>query len=111
MMFNANPALAISGIRKYPEPNTTALGGVATGNINAHDAATAAAIINAYGWNPSATANAAIIGNIIDAVAVFDVISVKKITNAVTSTITTSKLTPCKPDSCIPIHSDKPDST
>ena len=31
--FITNPLLTISGIRKYPEPKTTALGGVATGSI------------------------------------------------------------------------------
>src|SRR5699024_8912838 len=94
IIFKAKPALSISEICKYPEPNTTAFGGVATGNINAHDAATAAATINAYGWNPKATANEAIIGNIIEAVAVFDVISVKKITSVATTAITIMRLTP-----------------
>src|SRR5699024_6488226 len=111
IIFNAKPALAMSGIRKKPKPNTTAFGGVATGNINAHDAATAAAIINAYGWNPKATASDAIIGNIIEAVAVLDVISVKKITSAATTIITKNRLSPCKPANCEPIHSDNPDST
>src|SRR5699024_1095204 len=69
-----------------------------------------AATISAYGWNPRATAKDAIIGNIMEAVAVLDVISVKKITNAVTSVITTRRFTPCKPVNCVPIHSDKPDS-
>src|SRR5699024_10148855 len=73
IIFNAKPALAISGIRKYPEPNTTAFGGVATGNMNAHDATTAAATINLYGWNPNATAHEAIIVNINEAVTAFDV--------------------------------------
>src|SRR5699024_2594446 len=111
IIFNAKPALAISGIRKYPEPNTTAFGGVATGNINAHDAATAAATINAYGWNPKATATEAIIGNIIEAAAVFDVIAIKNMTSVATTSITILRLTACKPDNCSPIPSDKPDST
>jgi hypothetical protein len=42
MMFIQNPFLAISSIFRYPEPKTTAFGGVATGNINAHEAATVA---------------------------------------------------------------------
>src|SRR5699024_3378685 len=111
IIFNAKPALAISGIRKYQEPYTTAVVRITTSNINAHDAATDAATINAYGWNPKATANEAIIGNIIEAVAVFDVISVKKITSVATTAITIMRLTPCKPDNCSPIQSDKPDST
>src|SRR5699024_3111037 len=67
--------------------------------------------INAYGWNPNATAKDAIIGNIIEAVAVFDVISVRKITSVATTAITIMRLTPCKLDNCSPIQSDKPDST
>ena len=40
------PTLTISYIFKYPEPNTTALGGVATGNMKAHEAAIVAPTIN-----------------------------------------------------------------
>ena len=40
--FNQNPFLTISSIVRYPDPNTTALGGVATGSIKAQEAATAA---------------------------------------------------------------------
>src|SRR5699024_8466548 len=98
MILSAKPAFAISGMRKYPDPNTTAFGGVATGSINAHEAATPAAIINAYGWTPSAKANDAIIGYIIFAVAVLDVISVRNITNAVTIRMTKKILTPLRPD-------------
>ncbi len=57
---------------------------------------------------PSATASDPIIGYIIDAVAVFDVISVKAKTSAETRKIMTSTLTPSRPISCEPIHSDKP---
>src|SRR5699024_6432591 len=111
IIFKAKPALAISGMRRYPEPNTTAFGGVATGNINAQDAATPAAIINAYGWKPSATASDVMIGYIIEAVAVFYVISVKKITSKATMKITSNKLSPFNPDNCKPIHSDNPKLT
>src|SRR5699024_4287136 len=79
--------------------------------MNAQDAATAAAIMSADGWNPNATASDAIIGNIIEAVAVFDVSSVKKITSAATTKKTTNMFRPCKPVNCEPIHSDRPDST
>ena len=48
-MFINNPALIMSGIRKWPELKTTALGGVATGSINAHDAAIVAGIMSKYG--------------------------------------------------------------
>ena len=36
--FIQTPDFIISGILKYPDPNTTAFGGVATGNINAQEA-------------------------------------------------------------------------
>ncbi|MFP3471158.1 hypothetical protein R0J90_14045, partial [Micrococcus sp. SIMBA_144] len=74
----------MSGIFKYPDPNTTAFGGVATGSMNAQLDAMPAPIIKAYGCTPIAADKDAIIGNIIVAVAVFDVISVKKITSVVT---------------------------
>ena len=44
-MFIQIPLLAISDIFKYPDPNTTALGGVATGSIKAQEAATVVATI------------------------------------------------------------------
>src|SRR5699024_11396924 len=40
IILSTNPAFAISVMRKYPDPNTTAFGGVATGSINAQEAAT-----------------------------------------------------------------------
>lgn len=42
IIFIENPFLTMSSIFKYPDPKTTALGGVATGNIKAHDAASVA---------------------------------------------------------------------
>ena len=45
IIFNHTPTLTIVDILRYPEPKTTALGGVATGNINAQDAARVAATI------------------------------------------------------------------
>src|SRR5690625_7136909 len=59
----------------------------------------------------NATANAAIIGNIIEAVAVLDVTSVKNITKVLTIIKTISICTPCKPINCSPLQADKPDST
>ena len=41
-IFIHNPFLIISSILRYPDPKTTAFGGVATGNIKAHEAATVA---------------------------------------------------------------------
>ena len=49
MIFIKKPERIISGIRKYPEPKTTALGGVATGSIKAQDAAVVHATINKKG--------------------------------------------------------------
>ena len=96
-ILRANPALAMSDIFKYPDPKTTAFGGVATGSINAQDAATAAVTISAYGWILSATARDAIIGNIMEAVAVLEVISVKNKTSAATTRTMIKILTPCNP--------------
>ena len=42
MTFIQNPFLTISSILRYPDPKTTAFGGVATGSINAQEAATVA---------------------------------------------------------------------
>jgi len=44
--FIQMPVLTMSGIFKYPDPKTIAFGGVATGSINAQDAATVAEAIN-----------------------------------------------------------------
>jgi len=49
IIFNQIPVLILSEILRYPDPKTTALGGVATGSINAQDAATVALTINTYG--------------------------------------------------------------
>ena len=43
--FITIPTFTMSGILKYPEPKTTALGGVAAGSIKAQDAATVAPVI------------------------------------------------------------------
>jgi len=44
-MFIASPFFAITGMVTYPDPNTIALGGVATGSMKAQDAAIAAGTI------------------------------------------------------------------
>ena len=43
-MLSQRPARFISNIDTYPDPNTIALGGVATGSMNAQLAATAAGL-------------------------------------------------------------------
>ena len=72
--------MTISLILRKPEPKTTALGGVATGNINAQEAAIVAPTIIIRGWIPIEILTEAKIGKIIDTVAKFEVISVKKLT-------------------------------
>jgi hypothetical protein len=67
-------------MRKYPDPKTTALGGVATGNINAQVAATVAETIKMNGWTSIVIAIGYRIGNNIAVVAKLDVISVRKLT-------------------------------
>ena len=83
--FNRNPYLNMSGIFKQPEPKTIALGGVATGSINAQEADTDAATINTYGCKFNSNAIGASMGNIIAMVAILDAISVKKLTTVISS--------------------------
>ena len=82
MRFIQIPVLTMSGMRRYPEPKTTALGGVATGSMKAQDAATVAATINIKGCTSMVKAMGARIGSIMDVVAIFEVISVRKLTAA-----------------------------
>ena len=68
IIFIQIPTRIISEIFNSPEPNTIALGGVATGNMKAQDAAIAVAHISKMGFISIASARAAIIGSIIDVV-------------------------------------------
>lgn len=70
-----------------PDPNTTAFGGVATGNINAHEAAMVAEIMSRKGCTSMLWAIGASIGNSMAVVAKLDVISVKKLTLIVSTRI------------------------
>ena len=79
MRLRANPARDIAGIVTHPLPNTMALGGVATGSINANDAESVAGNMNINGCKPATTAAAPITGKIIVDVAVLDVSSVKNV--------------------------------
>ena len=88
MRFSMNPVFTISTILILPELNTTAFGGVATGSINAQDAAKTAEAISVIGERSMELAIAAKIGSIMLAVAVFEVISVKKLTDAITRSST-----------------------
>lgn len=92
----------ISGIRRYPDPKTTALGGVATGSIKAHEAAEVHATINKYGLMLKVSANGANTGSIIAVVAKLDVTSVKKLTQVMTSNNNTKRGSPSKNVICPP---------
>ena len=78
--FIANPSLAIVATGSRPVENTIKLGGVATGNMNAHEADNAAGIINSLGSVLAASAPAAMIGMSRVVVAVLLVTSVRKVT-------------------------------
>ena len=82
MIFSHKPALHISGMVMWPEPNTIAFGGVAIGIINAKLAASVAGNISKYGCMPAPIAMPARIGTNVAVVAVLEVNSVKKITLA-----------------------------
>ena len=77
--FKPIPTFAICGMVTHPDPNTIALGGVATGSIKAQDADIVAGTIKRKGLIPIASAVAARIGIKIVEVAVFDVTSVRKV--------------------------------
>ena len=79
----------MSGIVNLPEPNTIALGGVATGSMKAQLAAKTTGMVKAIGAMSKATATAPTTGKNVEVVATFDVISVKKIIKAATASINT----------------------
>ena len=85
-----------------------ALGGVATGIMNAHDADRVAGIINNSGCTFVATATEAMIGRIISVVAVFDVNSVRRVIDRQTIRISTNGGTPASPAKALPIRMDNP---
>ena len=78
--FIQSPARAITPAPTRPEENTTALGGVATGNMKAAEAARAVGTITMRGSSPAAAAASPTTGKRTAVVAVLDVISVKKLT-------------------------------
>ena len=73
----------------FPEPKTIALGGVATGSINAQLAAKTTGTVKAIGAMPRATATAPTTGKNVEVVATLEVISVKKIINVATASTRT----------------------
>ena len=74
------PSLAISRTENFPEANTIALGGVATGSIKAKLALMVAGIMKSFGSMFAVIAATTKIGNKIVVVAVLLVTSVKKVT-------------------------------
>lgn len=85
-----------------------AFGGVPTGNIYAQFAAIAAGTMSNNGCTLTAIDNVAKIGNIIVAVAVLDVISVKNKTKIVITSTITNGLTPSINFNCSPSQFAKP---
>ena len=77
-----------------PEPNTIALGGVATGSIKAQLAAKATAAVTRIGSKSDCMAIAATTGKKVAVVAIFDVSSVKNIMRITTSITIKTKLIP-----------------
>ena len=109
MIFSANPARIISGIVNFPDPNTIAFGGVATGSMNAQLAARTTGIVKATGAIPRATATAPTTGKNVDVVATLEVISVRNIIKVATANIKTIGGTFSKTIKPCPIHPPSPD--
>ena len=74
-------------IRIYPLPKTIALGGVATGNINAVEHEIVAGIIKIIGFISNAMDKPAKIESNVEAMAVFEANSVVKVAMALTINI------------------------
>ena len=109
--FRPIPSIAIFPDSIPPTAKTMALGGVATGNMNAQDALIVAGIINISGANPAVVARAPRIGRRRAVVAVLLVISVKKETEIhITNNIghLGKVATPCRAD---PMCVFNPDAT
>ena len=102
------PAFTISAIFSSFEPNTTAFGGVATGNINAHEAASVVPTSNRKGFIPIRVAKGIITGKSIAVVAIFEVSSVRKFTPVTISRITINALENEIKVNCSPIQLSNP---
>ena len=90
--------------------NTMALGGVATGSMNPHDAAMVAGTIKSSGCTWVTDAIEPSTGSTTCASAVLDASSLKKHTAAHTAKRMTSGGAPANPASCPPKYCDAPDS-
>ena len=108
--FNTIPLRIICSMETRPVPNTIALGGVATGIMNAQEQEIVTGTINSNGCTPTAIASPAMTGNNISVVARFDVNSVSKVIAKQQNAINRIGLTPDNPSNCWPIHKVNPDS-
>ena len=86
-MFNHTPTRTMSWIFTFPELKMMAFGGVATGSINAQEEARTAPTIKLTGEIAREAASDIKIGMTMLAVAVLEVISVKKLIPAITRII------------------------
>lgn len=108
MTFIHSPFFTMSSIFKCPDPKTMAFGGVATGSINAQEAATVAPTNKKNGCTSMAFASDAKTGNIRAVVAIFDVISVMKLTEAIMISSKTINGKVSKDFNCSPVQSANP---
>ena len=108
-MLIITPAFAISEILILPLPKIIALGGVATGIMNAQEADRVAGIISNNGLVFMANATDARIGRIISVVAVFDVNSVKKVIPEHIMKIIAMGCIPARPLNLLPNSKDSPE--
>ena len=89
MRLSRKPALAMSIMEIFLEPNIMALGAVAMGSINAIDAEKVAVTIRVKALNPVADAKDARMGRSIWVVDILDVSSVRNVTETAMMAVTT----------------------
>src|SRR5690606_18541427 len=106
-IFRIKPAFIISPIFICPELNTIAFGGVATGSIKAQEAASTAPAISMSGAILKEAARVINKGRIMLAVAVLDVISVRKFMPATTASKRITDGNALKFRNWLPSHPDK----
>jgi hypothetical protein len=88
-----------------------AFGGVATGSMKAHEAASAAGIIRRRGWASMARAREAMMGRLIEAVAVLEVSSVSPATIATTEATRPAAGAPASASDLLPIQAERPETS
>ena len=108
MRFSAKPSFIIRSSGIFSLPKITALGAVATGNMNAQLALIAAGIISSNGSIWADIAVAASIGMSSVVVAVLDVISVKKVIQSASAKMTSMIGSVVNVDKASPMTCDNP---